>query len=164
MSDLALNALLAVLWMLLHASFTMATLAVGFLIGFVAIVFARCLERRGDIHAAIGILHLCGVFLVELVLANLTLARDILRPVPAFQPALLRIGVTGLSPSKAVVLAEIVSLTPGTITVDMVDDGRAIYVHTLYARDPADVRRAIERFAHMLRRIGGSRLPREGCA
>jgi multicomponent Na+:H+ antiporter subunit E len=154
-SELAMNLFLALVWMLVQASFSPSSLAVGLLLGFVAIAFVRFLQRRGDVQSALGVVHLAGVFLADLVLASLTLTRDILRRVPPFQPAFLRFDTADLTPSEMVLLANMISLTPGTLTVDADEDGHAIYVHALYARDPRAVLRKIGRTAEMIRRIGG---------
>lgn len=52
-------------------------------------------------------------------------------------------------------LANLISLTPGTVTVDADDAGDALYVHTLYARDAEAVRRECRSFARLIRAAGG---------
>jgi multicomponent Na+:H+ antiporter subunit E len=159
MSELAMNLFLALVWMLVQASFSPASLAVGLLLGFGAIAFTRSLQGRGGALSALGVLRLAGGFLVDLVVANLTLTRDILRSTPPFRPAILHFDARDLTPAETVLLASMISLTPGTLTVDADEDSRAIYVHALYARDPDAVLRRIGRTANQIRRIGG-RLPR----
>ncbi|MDI1483618.1 Na+/H+ antiporter subunit E [Polyangium sp. y55x31] len=165
MSALALNLLLAIVWMFIQASFSLRSLAVGFGIGFLAITF---LQRLRGSHVyfltAVWVVRLFAFFVIDLVRSNLTLARDILRPVPAFLPALVRFEVSDLSPVETALLANLVSLTPGTLTVDAEDDGSAIYVHALYGGDPDGVRRRIGRLARMIRRAGGRHQPPQGAA
>jgi multicomponent Na+:H+ antiporter subunit E len=73
----------------------------------------------------------------------------------------VRFEVSDLSPVETALLANLVSLTPGTLTVDAEDDGSALYIHSLYADDPAAVRRRIGRLARMIRRAGGGHVPPE---
>jgi len=158
MSPLAWNLLLAVVWMFVRASFSLHDLVVGFVIGAIAIAVAERLRGSNDrVLEAIGIVRLAAFFAVDLVRSNLILARDILRPTPSFSPALVRCEVHDLSPAATALLGNMISLTPGTLTVDIEDDGSAIYVHSLYADDPAVARLRIERLGDMIRRAGGRR-------
>ncbi|TKD08633.1 Na+/H+ antiporter subunit E [Polyangium fumosum] len=160
MSALALNLLLAVVWMFIQATFSLRSLIIGFGIGFVVIAFVQRLRgSHAYARTAASIVRLFAFFLADLVRSNLTLARDILRPVPAFVPALVRFEVADLSPVETALLANLVSLTPGTLTVDAEDDGSALYVHALYGGDPEGVRRRIGQLAGMIRRAGGRPMP-----
>jgi multicomponent Na+:H+ antiporter subunit E len=100
--------------------------------------------------------HLTAEFIRELVIANVHLARDILSPVPPFQPGFVRFDIRDLGPTQTVLLTNLVSLTPGTLTVDVDDQGDTLYVHTLYAQDPASVRHGIRRFANLIHSATGS--------
>jgi multicomponent Na+:H+ antiporter subunit E len=44
-----------------------------------------------------------------------------------------------------VLLANMVSLTPGTLSIDLSEDRSCLYVHTMYGEDPVETRRAIKR-------------------
>ncbi|MEO5731529.1 MAG: Na+/H+ antiporter subunit E [Byssovorax sp.] len=154
MSNPALNLLLAVVWVLLQADFSLAGLLTGLAVGF----FAVALARDGSYASSFAsLLRLCAHFAWELLVANLTLARDILRRTPTFHPGLVRIDVDDLGESGSALLANLISLTPGTLTVDMGERGRPVYVHTLYASDPAEVRRQIRELAARIRAVSGGR-------
>jgi multicomponent Na+:H+ antiporter subunit E len=144
MSSLALNVFLAIVWMLVQASFSSWSLLIGLFFGFLSITIVELVQGRRDYVLWVNaLLRLTLFFLVDLIRSNIILARDILRPVPRFEPALLRIAITDLSPVSTVVLTNLISLTPGTLTIDAEEDGRVIYVHALYARVPDDVRKRI---------------------
>lgn len=154
MSHFALNILLAIVWMFLRGRFTLATLIAGLGIGFLSMVILQFSQRRSDYaRSMIALCRLTAFFLMDLIRANLVLARDILRPSPQFDPALLHYKMTDLSPLSAAVLMNLISLTPGTLIVDTEDDGRAVYIHALHAHDPNDVGRHIDRFAFLIRRM-----------
>ncbi|AUX29051.1 MULTISPECIES: Na+/H+ antiporter subunit E [Sorangium] len=160
MNHLALNLLLAIVWVLLHAEFSLRRLVVGFLAGFAAIALTeRALGRRHYSRAAAGVLALSWSFLWELVLSSLTLARDILRPRPVFHPAFVRLDVRDLSPVQTILLACLITLTPGTLTVDVGLEEQALYIHSLYARDPAELGSRLRRFVHLIQRAAGRALP-----
>lgn len=153
MSNLALNVLLAIVWMLIEADFSSASLLEGLLLGFVAITMLELAQRKRTYARWVGaILRLTIFFVVDLIKSNIILARDILRPTPRFEPALLRIAITDMSTISAIVFTNLTSLTPGTLTVDVQNDGCVIYVHALYARNPDEVRRRIGVLEGLIRR------------
>lgn len=156
MSSLALNLLLAVAWLFLWGELTVPSLLAGFIVGFSAIALTQAaLGRARYLGAAGAVLRLAARFVATLVVASLVLARDVLRRAPAFDPAFVRVDVPALGPVQTVVLANLVSLTPGTLTVDAVDEGGTLYVHALYAADVGEVRREILRMARLIQTVAG---------
>lgn len=151
MSYFTLNLLLAVFWMFLTGSFSMLSLAFGLAVGFIAISAGRpVLGSRRYVRAVWGTALLVVGFARELVVANLLLARDILRPRPPFKPGFLSFDIRDLGPTETVALANMVSLTPGTLSVDLDDLGYTLYVHTLYAHDPDATRAGLRRLANLV--------------
>lgn len=160
MNRLALNLLLAIVWVLLQAELSLGGLVMGFLVGFGAIALTeRALDRSVYSRAAAGVLALAWSFVRELVLSSLTLARDIIRPRPVFHPAFVRLDVRDLSPVETILLACLVSLTPGTLTVDVGPEEQVLYIHSIYARDPAELGGRLRRFAHLIQRAAGRGTP-----
>jgi len=150
-SYLALNLLLAVVWMLLTGGFSLFSLGVGLVMGFVAISAGQSvIGSRRYVRAVAGTGRLLVGFVRELVVANLQLARDILRPNPPFVPGFLAFDVRALGRAETVALANLVSLTPGTVSVDLDDEGLTLYVHTLYAHDPEATRAGLRRLARLV--------------
>jgi multicomponent Na+:H+ antiporter subunit E len=151
MTYFAFNLLLAIFWMFMTGAFSVLGFAVGFVIGFVGLAFSRHVLGSGRyIRNVLGLFRLILVFLYELVVANMQLARDILRPVPPFQPGFLAFDVRDLPPMETVLLGNMISLTPGTLTVDASDDGYTLYIHTVYAQDPEKARRGFRMFADLI--------------
>jgi multicomponent Na+:H+ antiporter subunit E len=72
-------------------------------------------------------------YLKELVMANVNMAVDVLRPQIKSRPAILRIPLDAKtnSDTEITLLANLISLTPGTLTLDVVPDRCAIYVHVM---------------------------------
>ncbi|CAN5736901.1 Na+/H+ antiporter subunit E [soil metagenome] len=151
MSYLAFNLLLAIVWMFLTGNLSVGGFIVGFIVGFIGLAFSRHVLGSGNyIRGVAGIFRLLAVFLYELIVANLQLARDILRPVPPFKPGFISFDVRDLPPLETVLLANMISLTPGTVTVDSDDDGFTLYIHTVYAQDPEKIRQGIRNFANLI--------------
>lgn len=156
MSRLALNLVLSIVWVFLAGGLSLPRLVVGFVVGFVAIVlFEQSLGGSRSARAAGGVVALAVGFAVRLLLSSLTLTRDILRPRPRFRPALVRLDADGLSQGEMVLLANMISLTPGTVTVDADPEERALYVHSLYGGEAAQVRGQLRVFVELIHRAAG---------
>jgi multicomponent Na+:H+ antiporter subunit E len=150
-SHLALNLVLALIWTLLSGSFTLGSVLVGYLAGFLALALLRPVIG-GDVYVRSlwGVPRLVGIYAFQLGVASLQLARDILRPRPPIRGGFFQFDATALSPAKTVLLSNLLSLTPGTLTVDIDDDGNTLYIHTLYADDLDRSRRGVELYADLI--------------
>lgn len=109
--------------------------------------------------AALGLL---AVFLFELVRSGLVTAWQIVRPGQPPEPGLIRISFSRLDPRGAAVLGAMITLTPGTTTIDVDLERGEMLLHLLDASDPPSVARSIRRrFERPLQRVfrfgGGER-------
>lgn len=68
-----------------------------------------------------------GYFLNELVRANLSVARVVLDPELPVRPAIVKVRTRLRSPVARLMLANSITLTPGTLTVEM--NGELLYIH-----------------------------------
>ena len=89
-----------------------------------------------------------GLFFIwELILANVRVAIDVLRPVPRMKPAVVAVPLDDFSDGEVTLLANFITLTPGTLSLDVVnnaaENARTLYVHAMHA---GATQTAIERF------------------
>jgi multicomponent K+:H+ antiporter subunit E len=75
--------------------------------------------------------------LKDIVLSNIDVARRVLGPQAALQPAWVWVPLRLQSPPGIVALAGIVTLTPGTVSSEITEDRRHLLVHALHCTDPA---------------------------
>ena len=76
-----------------------------------------------------------GYFLRILGVANIQIAREIVTPGFSQTPRILRYPVEHLGAVQLTVFANCITLTPGTLVVDVSEDARWLYVHCMYAAD-----------------------------
>ena len=97
-----------------------------------------------------------GVFFIELVKANLNVMRLVFSPRIDIEPGIVEIK-TGLeSPIGRLALANSITLTPGTLVVDIKDDSLFIHWINIGATDPIAATEAISaRFEKLLKVIYG---------
>ena len=113
------------------------------------------LGRWLEPHRYLWALVFIGVFLWQVLLANLDVAYRILHPRLPIRPGIVKIRTALESTTARILLANAITLTPGTLTVELVDGGW-LYVHWLYVRstDPGEAgARIAERFERILGRI-----------
>jgi multicomponent Na+:H+ antiporter subunit E len=77
------------------------------------------------------------VFIWECIKANLDVAYRVLHPAMPIRPGIVKVKTTLKSDMAKMLLANSITMTPGTISVDIIDD--YLYIHWIYVRseDPA---------------------------
>lgn len=97
-------------------------------------------------------------YVLEIVRGALRIARDVLAPRPRLSPVMLRVPIDLPSDVHRLALAALISMTPGTLSVDEADEGRTLIVHSLYGGgDPeAEIRHIQKKYAAL---VGSIRLP-----
>jgi multicomponent Na+:H+ antiporter subunit E len=131
-----LNLVLALLWTFMWGTFGPWVLLAGFVVGYLLLgLFSRAFGGVGYGAKLWDLLAFAAYFVRILVVANLQVAREIITPGHHMTPRLLRYPVEDLTAAQLTVFANSITLTPGTLSVDVSDDDRYLYVHAMYARD-----------------------------
>lgn len=157
-----LNFLLAILWCLLVETFTLGTFLVGWLFGAGVLWFSRRISGEHTVplrywlqaRKALALAKLLIFFFSEMVVANVQVAWIILRPRLRVQPALMRLPIELERDLSIATLAGMISLTPGTLTVDVSEDRRTLLIHCLNVDDTEATKQFIkQRFERPLREL-----------
>jgi len=77
-------------------------------------------------------------FLWKLLLANLRVAFDVIRQNKQIRPAIVAVETSARTDAEITLLANLVSLTPGTLVIDVSTDRRFLYLHVLYLSEAED--------------------------
>ncbi|WP_152053436.1 Na+/H+ antiporter subunit E [Tautonia marina] len=162
--------LLSGLWMLLFGQFDGLTFVVGLIVGVAAIRLSRSVfgsdasEPNADAttRPSVGIVQrlwslvkLAWYYTYEIIACNLMMARDVLSPAPQLTPAIFALEVPGLGPAGSTLLANLITLTPGSLVIDFDPVGETLYIHTIYAQDVETMKRDYRRFARQVFRLTG---------
>ncbi len=101
-------------------------------------------------------LRLVLSFVVELILSNIAVARVVLSSPLDVRPGIVAYQTELRSDLAITFLANLITLTPGTLTLDVARDRRVLYIHTLNVESPssvvASIRRAFEQYLLELER------------
>ena len=85
-----------------------------------------------------------GFFFWELVSANLRVAFDVLTPGFAMRPRIVAVPLDARTDAEITALSYLISLTPGSLSLDVSSDRRVLFVHAMYAQDADACRREIK--------------------
>lgn len=83
-----------------------------------------------------GVLGL--IFVRELVMSSLVVARDVLRPGARYRSAIIGVPLDLRTDAQITVLANMVTLTPGTTSLLVSDDRKTLYVHAMDTTSPEE--------------------------
>ncbi len=143
------------LWLVLVSAFTLNSLLMGALVA-VAIPLAtqRFWPDRPVLARPLKAVGFFGMVCGDIITANFELAVLILGPIGRIRPQFVEVPLDIDDPFIATILASIVSLTPGTVSVDIDREARVLLVHAFNATDAAAVAAAIkQRYERPLKEI-----------
>jgi len=137
----ALNLVLAVIWMFLSGDMSLNSLLIGMIAGFAVVAFHQKLLGSGSYARSVfAVLRLLAVFSHRLWFASWQLVRDILRKEPNFYPSIVAFRLGNVPSTDLAVLANLISLTPGSLVIDADASAQILYVHSLYGSDTESVK------------------------
>lgn len=150
-----LNLALMGMWIASTGEFTYANALLGFGVGFGVLWWLRDLfGGHAYFRKAPMALIFVAYFLWEVLLANLRVAWDVVTPQKLRKPAIVAVPLDARTDLEITVLANLVTLTPGSLTVDVSDDRTTLYVHAMFVDDPDKFRREIkEQFEHWVLKL-----------
>ncbi|MDP6152735.1 MAG: Na+/H+ antiporter subunit E [Phycisphaeraceae bacterium] len=94
---------------------------------------------------AINFIRYIMIFLYELTIANIQVARLVLSPTLRIRPGFLSVPMEAQTDLEVTSLANSITLTPGTISVHVPDDRHAIVIHVLnIGKDEEAIRRSVK--------------------
>ncbi|TVP47207.1 MAG: Na+/H+ antiporter subunit E [Halomonas sp.] len=144
------NLLLGLAWVLLSGDFTGLNLLVGLVFGYLSLVLLEPqLDSLKGYPARIPrLIRFVGFFLKELVQANLRVGFDILTPPWHMKPGVIAMPLTARTEMEITMVANLISLTPGTLSLDVSDDRKVLYIHAMFLDDEEELRRNLKEMEH----------------
>ncbi len=126
--------LLFLFWIIITASFSLINIVLGITCSFLVAVIARSvlaigLDKDITIPVLIRLPFFTVVLMWEIVKANVNLALILMNPRLPIDPRIIRYKTNLKGELGRTVFANSITLTPGTVTVDVQDD--ILYVHCL---------------------------------
>ncbi|MEX2514218.1 MAG: Na+/H+ antiporter subunit E [Cyclobacteriaceae bacterium] len=130
------NLFLSFIWLALTGNFNFENFVFGFLLGFI-LMWLIATNRREDkyYYRAPKLIFFIFYFIYELIKANLQVAYEVVTPNLHMKPGIIQIPLTAKTNLEITLLANLISLTPGTLSLDVSNDREVLYVHAMYVSD-----------------------------
>lgn len=134
--QILLNMLIAVIWMLLQNNFTPVEFMLGYIVGLILLFFLRRFLKFDFYFRRIyALFKLLILFSYKLILSNYDVIKIILSPKLDIQPGIIAVPTQLKTDWEVTLLANLISLTPGTLSMYFSEDGRTIYIHSIHVPD-----------------------------
>jgi len=145
MKGLLIHLALALLWTALGDP-SLGRFLVGLVLTFATLMaLRRVFGVDAYVRRVLGFLRFLFVFAREFLKSNLTVARTVLfESRETLYPDFITYDLSGLRTGEILLLSHCITLTPGTTSVEVSDDGQTLVIHALDARDPDAVRQGID--------------------
>ncbi|MGE6743354.1 Na+/H+ antiporter subunit E [Allorhizobium pseudoryzae] len=144
MTAFTMNVLFAVVWVAVSGSATFLNFLFGFVISAFAIGLIREQANGVSYLSRIGrILSLTVLFFKELALSAWKVAVLVTRPTLDVKPGIFAFPLTVDRDFEITLLANLITLTPGTLSVDVSEDRTLLYVHAIDCSDVEGTKRDI---------------------
>ncbi|MFN3227506.1 MAG: Na+/H+ antiporter subunit E [Hyphomicrobiales bacterium] len=139
------NVLLAVAWVFVTGGFSFLNGLFGFVLGLGALSLIReQIGTIGYVRRVRRISSLAVLFLYELTMSAIRVFKLVLTPdLSKLEPGFIAYPLTVDRDFEISLLANLITLTPGTLSVDVSDNRRTLYIHAIHVPDPEGLKEDI---------------------
>ncbi|MFC2188139.1 Na+/H+ antiporter subunit E [Fulvivirgaceae bacterium LMO-SS25] len=148
---LLMNILLTIVWVALNGEFTAGNFLFGFILSLVImwVVSRSAGSDRSYFTKLPKFVSFLFFFLYELIKANIQVAYEVITPKLNMTPGIVKFPLSAETDMEITLLANLISLTPGTLSLDVTEDKKYLYVHSMYIENKetfiADIKNGFER-------------------
>lgn len=148
--QIILNIVIAGSWVLLTDSWSIGSFIAGYFIGvLLLIIFRNLFPSPLYIRKIWAICKLLLLFNKELILSTFAVVREVVRPRLQLKPGIFAYETELKTDLEITLLGCFITLTPGTLTIEVSPDQRTLYIH---AMDLGDVEQTIQSIRHSFER------------
>ena len=140
------NVLISLLWALLIGKVSVGSLATGFVLGYfaLALLYPSAGKKNSYFQKSTQGIRFAIYFAKELIVSSYRVSMDVVKPLPLMRPGVIGIPLDAETDLEITLLANLISLTPGTLSLDVSKDRKTLYIHAMYVLNPADLRAEIK--------------------
>lgn len=137
---------LTLVWVTLWEAVTWANVAGGLVIAFAVALLLPPREVRTSVgFRPLATTKLFLYFLWELLVASSQVIWEIITPQDHTRPAVVAVQTRSTVPGHIAAVANMISLTPGTLSLEVDHDTRTIYIHVLHLDSFEETRAAVSK-------------------
>lgn len=140
-----LNIFLALVWTFLQGELQGSNFAVGMVLGYLVIALSQqIMGTSAYVQKVVQVVRFVTISLWEIFTASLALAWLIVQPKLQVRPAIVAIPLDAKTDVEIATMSSLLTLSPGTMTLDVSTDRETLYVHTIDLDDVDEFRREIK--------------------
>lgn len=134
--QIVINLIIAVMWMFLSESYTAPSFITGYLLGiFLLLLLNRFIPDTFYLRRVFKIAGLIWLFIKELISSNFEIVKLVYKKNPEFEPGIFALPIELTTNWEITLLANLISLTPGTLSVAVSHDNTHLYIHAMNIDD-----------------------------
>lgn len=131
-----MNVLLTVIWVALTGSFAYLNFIFGFMISFFVMwIISRDNDDRKYFTIAFKVVGFFFYFLYEFFKATIQVAFEVMTRKFQMKPGIIKMPLDAKTDLEITILSNLISLTPGTLVLDVSEDKKVMYIHGMYMED-----------------------------
>ncbi|MBX3395386.1 MAG: Na+/H+ antiporter subunit E [Phycisphaerae bacterium] len=137
--------MLSLMWAAMTEEFTLSNLLIGFVLAYVILLTSSAVVGSGGFITKFPrFIKLMLYFLKDLVISNLRVAYDILTPTYHMRPGIIAVPLDASTDLEITTLSNLITLTPGTLSLDISSDRKVLYIYTMFVEDRDAIVREIK--------------------
>ena len=130
--QIVVNLFISFMWMFLSEDYSLPSFLFGYIIGAVLIyLLNRFFPSRFYLYPIYRIIILILIFIRELILSNISIVKLVYGRKLDFEPGIFEMPVEVTRDWEITLLANLITLTPGTLTVAISDDRKRFFIHAM---------------------------------
>ncbi|WP_119079030.1 Na+/H+ antiporter subunit E [Chitinophaga alhagiae] len=134
--QLLLNIMLTFIWVMLTGELVFPNFVFGFLLSYITLWLVTAdNEQKRYFSRVPAVISFVFFFLYEMLRANFQVAYDVITPRFFMKPGIVQYPMDAKTDLEITFLANLISLTPGTLILDVSDDKKVVYIHVMYLTD-----------------------------
>ncbi|WP_188453588.1 Na+/H+ antiporter subunit E [Virgibacillus oceani] len=143
--QIVINLIIALMWMFLSESYTVPSFIAGYIWGILLLLLLnRFVPDSFYLRRVYKIIKLILLFIKELISANIDIVKLVYKPKLDIEPGIFSMPTDLTSNWEITLLANLITLTPGTLSVAISNDNSHIYIHAMDIDDIEDEIMAIK--------------------
>lgn len=150
-----INLFIGVLWMFLQDDWSILTFASGYLFGILVLfILRRFLDSKFYLFTMHAVVQLFFLFIYELFASSIMVIREIVKPQIDIKPGIISFATSLESDLEVTLLALLLTLTPGSVVMEISPDKKLFYIHAMDIPELSDaVIRSKEKFEEAIKKV-----------
>ncbi|HHY28019.1 MAG TPA: Na+/H+ antiporter subunit E [Desulfitobacterium dehalogenans] len=150
-----INLFIGVLWMFFQDDWSILTFSSGYLFGILVLfILRRFLDSKFYLFTLQAVVELFFLFIYELFTSSIMVIREIIKPKIDIKPGIFSLETSLESDVEVTLLALLITLTPGSVVMEISPDKRMFYIHAMDIPELSDsVIRSKEKFEDAIKKV-----------